>query len=88
MTSPGARLERRLDRQLEQRPRNWVAIWATLVLLGFGYPLPLATRLLVAAATAAAFLAGWTIIGALGLVVLLTYLSQLPLIVDLARRAD
>ena len=88
MTFPGERLERRLDRQLERRPRSWLGIWTTLVLLGFAYPLPLATRVVGGALTVVAFATGRTIVGVLCLVGVLAYLSQLPLVVDLARRTD
>jgi hypothetical protein len=88
MTSPGERLERRLDRQLEQRPRSWFGIWTTLVLLGFCYRLALATRLGLLGLAVVAFAYGRTVVGVLVLVAFLAYLSQIPLIVDLARRPD
>jgi hypothetical protein len=87
MTGAGPRLERRLDRELERRPRRWFAIWTTLVLLGFSYPLALATRLALAAAATVAFASGRPIAGAVLLVFLLAYLSQLPLLIGLVRGA-
>jgi Flp pilus assembly protein TadB len=93
MTSLGPRLERRLDEQLGRRERGlraWLAVWSTLVLLGFAYPLALTTRFALAV-LAAAFATGRVLVGALLLAALAAYLLQLPLVADLVRdrrRAD
>jgi hypothetical protein len=94
MTSLGPRLERRLDEQLGRRERGlraWLAVWSTLVLLGFAYPLALTTRFALAVLAAAAFATGRVLVGALLLAALAAYLLQLPLVADLVRdrrRAD
>ena len=90
MIGGDSRLEQRLDSLLAPREsprpfRRWLALWGVLVLMGFRYRLAFATRALLAAVAAFAFWRDRPVVGAVVLVLFLTYLFQVPLIVGIVR---
>ena len=90
MIGGDSRLEQRLDSLLAPREsprpfRRWLALWGVLVLMGFRYRLAFATRALLAAVAAFAFWRDRPVVGAVFLVLFLTYLFQVPLIVGIVR---
>ena len=90
MIGGDSRLEQRLDSLLAPREsprpfRCWLALWGVLVLMGFRYRLAFATRALLAAVAAFAFWRDRPVVGAVVLVLFLTYLFQVPLIVGIVR---
>jgi hypothetical protein len=85
-----SRLEQRLDSLLAPRDtsralHDWLAVWGVLVLMGFRYRLAFATRALLAAVAAFALWRDRPVVGAVFLVLFLTYLFQVPLIVGIVR---